>query len=292
MTVAYNDLVSADLLIEFVAWLGYTPNTEPGHAFILALQGCTSINGELVQNDNAMDVYNDTLLLVETLPNGNAQVRSWLGTIDPGRQKSDADVPSGGLAHITFGAHEYVKGFHHHDNQKPALRARNERNRIWRDKAQDGKFTDGDVVVEGAFGVNIHAGGRSQTHIGDYSQGCINVFGGGDNPWTSDNWLSFRNAAYHYLTTSGSFIQVFVWRYRDLEAWLADPFNYRPMLVPGIKGPWVTRMQQALKAKGYAIKVDGDWMNGTTEILKKFQADRNLKADAICGNNTWAALED
>lgn len=292
MPVSYDDPVSADLLIEFIAWLGYTPNTEPGQAVILAIQGCTAENGVLTLNDNAMDVFNDTILLLEAQENGEIRARAWQGTIDPGRQRAGADVPSAGLAHITFGMHEYVKGFHHHNPEKSAFRARNERNRVWRDRAQDGKFTDGDVVEEGAFGVNIHAGGRSIDHIGDYSQGCINIFGGGQDPWTSPSWTGFRDAAYRHLTTPGAFIQVCVWRFRDLENWTQDPFNYRPMLVPGVKGPWVARMQQALKARGYPVKVDGDWMSGTTQILRKFQDEHGLTADAICGKNTWTALED
>lgn len=56
------------------------------------------------------------------------------------------------------------------------------------------------------------------------------------------------------------------------------------------KGWQVEELQQALKDKGYDIKVDGDFGKKTEIVLKQFQSDRNLRVDGIAGNNTLYEL--
>jgi hypothetical protein len=64
-----------------------------------------------------------------------------------------------------------------------------------------------------------------------------------------------------------------------------------PTLREGDSGETVKRLQTALNLKGASLKVDGDFATLTKAALKKFQADRGLVADAICGPQTWKVLK-
>jgi len=64
----------------------------------------------------------------------------------------------------------------------------------------------------------------------------------------------------------------------------------RPVLKSGARGEWVYTLQDALRGKGYIIKVDGIFGNATTEAVKDFQAYNNLKIDGIVGKDTWNCL--
>jgi hypothetical protein len=64
-----------------------------------------------------------------------------------------------------------------------------------------------------------------------------------------------------------------------------------PTLREGSNGETVKRLQSALNAKGAALKVDGDFGPATKAALKKFQADRGLFQDGICGPQSWKALK-
>lgn len=70
--------------------------------------------------------------------------------------------------------------------------------------------------------------------------------------------------------------------------------NYEPpppTLREGSNGEPVKRLQAALNAKGASLEVDGDFGPATKAALKKFQADRGLVSDGICGPQSWAALK-
>lgn len=65
------------------------------------------------------------------------------------------------------------------------------------------------------------------------------------------------------------------------------------VLQKGCKGLQVKLMQTALKVLGYDIGVDGadgDFGNNTLNAVLRFQKDKNLEADGICGTNTWNML--
>lgn len=71
------------------------------------------------------------------------------------------------------------------------------------------------------------------------------------------------------------------------------PGEDRPTLRKGSKGEYVTLMQTKLVQLGYNLEpygADGSFGNKTLEALKQFQKDNGLKADGICGKNTWLAL--
>ena len=53
----------------------------------------------------------------------------------------------------------------------------------------------------------------------------------------------------------------------------------------GSKGPWVRKLQEALK-----IQVDGKFGPGTETVLKAWQKAHDLEADGIAGRNTYRAL--
>lgn len=58
----------------------------------------------------------------------------------------------------------------------------------------------------------------------------------------------------------------------------------------GCKSASVETMQNLLYDLGYRLEVDGMFGVETENILKDFQKNNNLTADAICGSKTWKAL--
>lgn len=64
-----------------------------------------------------------------------------------------------------------------------------------------------------------------------------------------------------------------------------------PVLRHGARGSAVTRLQRALKAKGFDPgPVDGVFGNGTLSAVRRFQSARGLAVDGVVGARTWAAL--
>jgi len=58
----------------------------------------------------------------------------------------------------------------------------------------------------------------------------------------------------------------------------------------GDKGEGVKQIQQALKAAGYKVSVDGDFGNQTDAAVRQFQKKNGLKVDGIVGKVTWGKL--
>ncbi len=58
----------------------------------------------------------------------------------------------------------------------------------------------------------------------------------------------------------------------------------------GANGDAVRAVQSQLKARGYAITVDGAFGTGTANMVKSFQTSKGLTADGIVGPDTWAKL--
>lgn len=63
-----------------------------------------------------------------------------------------------------------------------------------------------------------------------------------------------------------------------------------PTLRVGSRGPAVTRLQNALRAKGYRISADGAFGPRTLAAVRAFQRSRRLAADGVVGPRTWGAL--
>ena len=72
----------------------------------------------------------------------------------------------------------------------------------------------------------------------------------------------------------------------------ADPA--KPVLRKGSKGQAVREMQALLEKRGYDLGpcgTDGDFGKDTEAAVKRFQQDRGLAVDGICGPATWKGLE-
>jgi murein L,D-transpeptidase YcbB/YkuD len=63
-----------------------------------------------------------------------------------------------------------------------------------------------------------------------------------------------------------------------------------PTLRFGNSGMAVRALQRLLVAKGYAIRVDGNFGALTETAVKAFQDQRNLVVDGVVGTNTWYSL--
>jgi hypothetical protein len=63
-----------------------------------------------------------------------------------------------------------------------------------------------------------------------------------------------------------------------------------PTLRFGNSGLAVRALQRLLIAKGYAIRVDGNYGALTETAVKAFQDQRNLIVDGVVGANTWYSL--
>ena len=278
-----------DLAVEFLSFLRVDVDNELGDLNLLCLQGLSPTgasptvigSNELSPNDNALGQYNDVVALVFRDENNEGQVASLVGTTDPGRFYTDNPLNSLGAAHLTFGQHLYVEGKH---RGKRALRALNETNRIWRDRDGDAELDPTDAVFIGSYGINIHAGGKS-SYIGRWSAGCINIAGGFDGA----PYQRFLELVDTHVQ-SRPVVRVTAWRGRDLLQFADKGWDHRPTLVMGIKNQWVAEMQRHFRAKGHALRVDGDWRERTTTAVLEFQTEVGLKADGWCGPKTWQAL--
>ena len=62
-------------------------------------------------------------------------------------------------------------------------------------------------------------------------------------------------------------------------------------LTIGSRGQDVSKLQQALKDRGYQVTVDGIYGTQTKEAVKQFQRDNGLVVDGIAGAKTLAALK-
>ena len=69
----------------------------------------------------------------------------------------------------------------------------------------------------------------------------------------------------------------------------------KPTLRRGDKGQYVVEMQTLLAGLGYDLGPcgnDGDFGKATKAAVERFQSDRGLTVDGICGPATWAALQN
>ena len=77
----------------------------------------------------------------------------------------------------------------------------------------------------------------------------------------------------------------------NAQLWMED--DSRPTLRRGSKGQAVKELQTVLLKLGYDLGpcgADGDFGKCTEAAVKRFQRDRGLAADGICGPKTWQAV--
>jgi hypothetical protein len=65
----------------------------------------------------------------------------------------------------------------------------------------------------------------------------------------------------------------------------------RTGLLKGDKGPNVVRLQEALRKKGFSIRLDGEFGPETLKAVQAFQKSVGLMGTGAVGDQTWAALE-
>ena len=274
--------------IEFITYLGYDANTEADALNMLCIQGCMSQgaqpqvvgSNDLRQVENKADRYNDTIILL-TKEGGSPKIRCLLGTVDPGRYYTVTDPNPNGAAHLTFGQHLYVSGMH---RGHLALRGLREKNRVWRDKNGNFKPDTNEMVAEGAFGVNIHAGGSS-SYIGKWSAGCINICGG----YEGAPYKEFLDAVTAHGSANHGPVCVTIWRARDFFLHRDGKLD-KPTILLGMKGFWVRELQEKLKSVDASIIADGDFGSKTMRALLAFQRKHGLEPDGWCGPATWAKV--
>jgi len=63
-----------------------------------------------------------------------------------------------------------------------------------------------------------------------------------------------------------------------------------PTLCMGTKGDLVIQMQQLLGKWGSSVRPSGHFNIGTRTALLKFQNEKGLEIDGVCGPETWAEL--
>lgn len=63
-------------------------------------------------------------------------------------------------------------------------------------------------------------------------------------------------------------------------------------LRPGTDGPAVEDLQHRLRRVGRPAGDDGRYGPATEEAVRRFQGDRGLRVDGVCGRQTWGALVD
>lgn len=83
------------------------------------------------------------------------------------------------------------------------------------------------------------------------------------------------------------------WTHWAIPRGLTDDPDWRPTLKRGSKGPYVKELQEELIKRGYDLGkygADGDYGRATEAAVKAFQTDNGLKADGICGPDTWNAI--
>ncbi|PJZ37400.1 hypothetical protein CH354_10085 [Leptospira levettii] len=148
--------------------------------------GLPNDNGIIIQNSNANDEWNDTIIRIK-----NDTALAYQGTLDAGKKWIDAPMNPKGTFRIGEGLHYFGPGLH--DN-KPAFRAMS---KLYgsRDSNKDGKWTASDLQVTesypGEFGVNIHAMYRDGKVHGN-SAGCIVL----RHFWNSSDWNEFKTSLY------------------------------------------------------------------------------------------------
>jgi len=295
------------LATEFVCVLGYPALTGDNELNILCLQGATplpELEGLIEINSDIPDRYNDCVILFWREKNANGYeeyLKVLRATTEPGRYYTQTRPHPGGAANLVWGHHQYKRGRH---RGRPALVSASGLDRVWRDK--DGDFSQDmtEKVYIGRFGIHVHTGGKGET-IGRWSAGCVAIWGGYDGePYK----FFLKRVEAH----PGRLIGLTLWGARDLSSWMKGRSSeflngcvagrcvagrgvtgtgWRPTLRYGIGNPWVADVQRLLNSHlDYRLVADGDWGPMTQGYFLKFQQEKGLAVDGICGTLSWAKL--
>lgn len=285
---------------EFVTTLGYPVDAERDAVNILCLEGAqplpelpgllelsgndpdhcdTTDHCDAVDRCHPPDGYNDSVAIF--WHDGEGQhTRALKATTEPGRYYTQVRPHRLGAANLVWGHHQYKRGRH---RRKPALVSASGLDRVWRDK--DGDFSQDmtEKVYTGRFGIHVHAGGKGES-IGRWSAGCVAIWGG----YEGEPYLFFLERVEAH---PGKLIGLTLWGARDIVKWMQNKEGWRPRLRYGIGNPWVADVQRLLNSHlDSRLLADGDWGPMTQGYFLRFQQEKGLAVDGICGPLSWAAL--
>ena len=77
---------------------------------------------------------------------------------------------------------------------------------------------------------------------------------------------------------------------KEKESAMAEKKGIYPTICMGAKGDLVTQMQELLVKWGSSVTPNGHFNIGTRTALLKFQNEKGLEIDGVCGPETWAEL--
>jgi len=269
---------------EFLRDQGFRVDSEAaGSAQIVGLRGARivraadgAVTGLSVQPSPAAitDRYDDVLLVCGRKAGGERYADVFQASLQPGRA-------SFGLTHyrnrgcpiVQPGQYQYGRGLHNppRGQSYPALRQR-AAVVVVRDHDQDAVQEPGDRWDYPASGLNIHAGGASES-VGRWSEGCQVIRGGrgAGSPWSRFRHLVYEVAGaqsvFHYALVDGTFLG------KWLDAGKAGRAQWRRLWF-GSHGERVAELQERLVKLGHyhAGGVDGEFGVRTHMAVRRWQA--------------------
>lgn len=129
---------------------------------MFGIRGGTIKNNKLIQNDNKIDYYNDSVIIIK-----NQDMKCYEATVDPGKYWIENPMEKGGAARLEKGVYKYKPGTH---RGKKAFN-QSSKVKVMRDVNQDGIFSH-EPINSGYFGINIHWTYNLEK-VGKNSAGCI-----------------------------------------------------------------------------------------------------------------------
>jgi hypothetical protein len=163
-------------------------DTSDNHMNILGVRGFQG--GDMVEN--VPNEYNDSIIVLWRDSDGS-HCREYKASVDPGKNYTETSFfPEKGCAHLIDGQYLYKIGLH--KGEYEALVQAGDV-LIWRDYDKDYEYNDEELVEEGYFGINIHAGGLSDA-VDAFSAGCQVIHGGREGK----AWMEFVELAKSHPT--------------------------------------------------------------------------------------------
>lgn len=167
----------------------------------LHLLGITGwLNHEFAINEK--NKYNDSIIALWKDADGNKIVKNYRATTSPG--SFETFYNKNGDAHLVDGRYAYKRGQHKGYNALVQAEAFT----VWRDKNKDGIRESDSIVETGYFGINLHAGGTTES-VGNWSAGCQVIWGGRgqDSPFDKfmqdvENLVSVNSVVHYTLVNS------------------------------------------------------------------------------------------